>query len=80
MFLYGASRHSSLWSYLIVVTNTNESSLRKEGLVLAHSLRMQSTMAGNACSRGVKHLVTWHPQSGGREKDEYWCSAGFLLI
>jgi hypothetical protein len=48
-----------------------KSSLRKEGLGLAYSLKAQSTMAGNACSKSIKHLVTWHPQSGGRERDEY---------
>ena len=58
----------------------DESNLRKERFILAHSLRMQSITAGKAPAAGA--LGSWlhciHSQEA--ERDGCWCSAHCLLF
>lgn len=51
-----------------------------ERLALAHSLRVQSIMAGSHDSRSLRQVLTLHPQPGNRETDAATQLTSFLSV
>lgn len=52
---------------------SGQSSVRREGRLLAYRLRVQSTTHGGG--RSVQQLGTWHPQSGRWERSVLLCQS-----